>query len=89
VVFELFLVPAATLALTRRIESRTAMLTGLALFVPSVALLVTAEVLGSLALLRACTAAGGASAALGFRGSLQVVNELVPADRRAEVVSTY
>jgi hypothetical protein len=40
-------------------------------------------------LLLACTALGGASAALGFRGSLQVVNALVPPDRRAEIVSTY
>jgi MFS family permease len=89
VVFELFVVSAVTVAATRRIGSRTAMLTGLALFVPSVGLLVTAQVLGSLSFLIACTALGGASAALGFRGSLQVVNELVPVERRAEVISTY
>ena len=89
VVFELFLVSTITLAVTRALESRTAMLTGLALFVPSVALLLLAQMLGSLPLLLTCTALGGAAAALGFRGSLQVVNDLVPADRRAEVVSTY
>jgi MFS family permease len=89
VVFELFLVSTITVAMTRGLESRTAMLLGLALFVPSVALLVTAQVLGSLALLLACTALGGASAALGFRGSLQMVNQLVPAERRAEIISTY
>jgi Major Facilitator Superfamily len=89
VVFELFLVSTITVAATRALESRAAMLTGLALFIPSVALLLVAQVLGSLALLLTCTALGGASAALGFRGSLQVVNSLVPPDRRAEVVSTY
>jgi hypothetical protein len=26
---------------------------------------------------------------LGYRGSLQVVNEIAPADRRAEVISAY
>jgi MFS family permease len=83
------LVSTITVAATRALESRAAMLTGLALFIPSVALLLVAQVLGSLALLLTCTALGGAAAALGFRGSLQVVNSLVPPDRRAEVVSTY
>jgi hypothetical protein len=31
----------------------------------------------------------GAGAALGFRGSLQIVNEVAPADQRAEVISSY
>jgi hypothetical protein len=31
----------------------------------------------------------GAAAALGYRGSLQVVNEIAPADRRAEVTSSF
>ena len=35
------------------------------------------------------TAACGFAAALGYRGSLQVVNQIAPADRRAEVVSAY
>ena len=35
------------------------------------------------------TAACGVSAALGYRGSLQVVNQIAPEDRRAEVVSSY
>jgi len=42
VVFELFLVSTVTVAATRALDSRTAMLTGLALFVPSVVLLVIA-----------------------------------------------
>jgi hypothetical protein len=35
------------------------------------------------------TAACGVAAALGYRGSLQVINEIAPSDRRAEVVSSY
>jgi hypothetical protein len=31
----------------------------------------------------------GVSAGLGYRGSLQVVNQIAPEDRRAEVVSSY
>jgi hypothetical protein len=40
-------------------------------------------------LLLAGTALSGVAIAIGFRGSLQVVNQIAPADRRAEVVSTY
>jgi hypothetical protein len=35
------------------------------------------------------TALCGVAAALGYRGSLQVVNQIAPRDRRAEVVSSY
>ncbi|MEW6632120.1 MAG: hypothetical protein AB1440_14710 [Pseudomonadota bacterium] len=31
----------------------------------------------------------GIAAALGYRGGLQVVNQIAPADRRAEVVSAF
>jgi hypothetical protein len=31
----------------------------------------------------------GVSAALGYRGSLQVTHQIAPAERRAEVVSSY
>ena len=37
----------------------------------------------------AATAFCGAASGLGYRGSLQVVNEIAPADRRAEVLSAY
>jgi hypothetical protein len=40
-------------------------------------------------LMIAATAVCGASTGLGYRGSLQVVNQIAPADRRAEVVSSY
>lgn len=35
------------------------------------------------------TTLSGVSGGLGYRGTLQVVNEIAPPDRRAEVASTY
>src|SRR6266705_3189457 len=88
-VFELAMICAATIVLTSRLSSRVAMLCGLGLMVPSVALLVAAQLLASMALMIGATAVCGASAGLGYRGSLQVVNQIAPEDRRAEVVSSY
>jgi MFS family permease len=89
VVFELALVVAVAILATHRLASRTAMLIGLALLLPSLAALVLAEALGSMPILLTGTALSGISAALGYRGSLQVVNQIAPADRKAEVVSSY
>jgi hypothetical protein len=83
------LVVSITIVVTRSVTSRSAMLAGLALMLPSVALLVMAQAEGSMAVLLAGTAVSGISAALGYRGSLQVVNEIAASDRRAEMVSTY
>jgi hypothetical protein len=65
------------------------MVAGLALLVPSLVLLVLADVLASLPVLLAATALVGVAAALGYRGSLQVINQIAPPDRRAEVTSSY
>jgi MFS family permease len=89
VIFELGLVAAATIVVTRRLASRTCMLLALALLLPSLALLVTAQAQGSLTLLLFGTALSGISGALGYRGSLQVVNQIAPADQRAGVSSLY
>ncbi len=89
VVSELFAIGLATLLLTRGTSSRAAMFAGLLLLPPSLALVIGAEQAQSLALLLAGTALAGASAALGYRGSLEVVNEIAPERRRAEVVSSY
>jgi hypothetical protein len=51
-------------------------------------LLVAAQLLRSMLLLLA-TMLGGISAALGYRGSLEVVNRIAPTDKRSEVVSSY
>lgn len=56
---------------------------------PGLALLVGAEALRSLACLITAAILAGAAMALSYRGSLQVVNEIAPQTKRAEVVSSY
>ena len=89
VVFELGLVSAATIIFTRQLASGTCMRLALALLVPSLALLIAAQAQGSLSLLLLGTALSGISGALGYRGSLQVVNQIAPEDQRAGVSSVY
>jgi hypothetical protein len=89
VVFELFLFAAAGAAVTSSWMSLTAMRTGLVLLTPSLALLVAAQMAGSMVLLVAATALAGLAAAFGYRGSLEVVNQIAPDEQRAEVVSSY
>lgn len=89
VVFELGVVSAVTILLTRGLASRTCMLLALLLLLPSLALLIIAQALGSLPLLLLGTTLSGISGALGYRGSLQVVNEIAPAEQRAGVTSAY
>jgi len=89
VVCELFGIAAVTILSTGRLESRAAMLAALALLLPSVWLLVGAEVARSMPLLIFAAAVGGVAGGLGYRGSLEVVNRIAPADRRSEVVSSY
>jgi len=85
----LFTVAAIAVVATRTMASRTAMLVGLALFLPAAALLIMAEHAHRLSLLLAASALAGIAASLGYRGSLAVVNRIAPEQRRAEVVSTY
>jgi predicted MFS family arabinose efflux permease len=86
---ELATVVVAGIAATQSLSSRAAMLWALALMLPSVALLVAAQLEASMTIMIVATAACGLAAGLGYRGSLQVVNQIAPADRRAEVVSAY
>jgi MFS family permease len=89
VVFELTIVSAFMVFATRFMADHRAMLLGLLLLLPSVALLVLAQAVHSLPILLAGTTFAGVAVALGYRGSLQVINRIAPADRRAEVVSAY
>jgi MFS family permease len=89
VVFELALVVALTILATRHVRSRTAMMARLALMPPGLALLVVAQGLSSMTILLAGTVVSGIATALGYRGSLHLVNEIAPDDRRAEVASSY
>ncbi|RVD56456.1 MFS transporter, partial [Mesorhizobium sp. M8A.F.Ca.ET.023.02.2.1] len=87
--FELAIVAAASIVALMRVQSSKAMLAALALMIPSVLLVVAAQMLASMALMIVATACCGVVAALGYRGGLQVVNEIAPQDRRAEVVSSF
>ncbi|RWF45864.1 MAG: MFS transporter [Mesorhizobium sp.] len=87
--FELAIVAAASIVALMRMQSSKAMLAALALMIPSVLLVVAAQMLASMALMIVATACCGVVAALGYRGGLQVVNEIAPQDRRAEVVSSF
>jgi MFS family permease len=69
--------------------SRTCMLLALVLLLPSLVLLIVAQAQGSLPLLLLGTTLSGISGALGYRGSLQVVNQIAPAEQRAGVASAY
>ena len=57
--------------------------------IPSLGLVVAAQILASIAVMLVGTALCGAAAGLGYRGSLQVVNEIAPAGRRAECCPAY
>lgn len=80
---------AGTGLVTRQLSSRGAMLAGSALLLPGIALLPCAEGLRSLALLLCGTIITGPATMLGYRGSLQVVNEIAPSERRAELIASY
>lgn len=84
-----FLVAAAAIVATRRLSGRPAMLAGLAAIPPGLGLLAAALALGSPPLMLAATVLCGAGSALSYRGGLAVANALAPAERRAEVASTY
>lgn len=89
IVGELFGIAAVTILSSGRIGSQAAMLGALALLLPSVWLLVGAELAQSLPLLVSAAALGGIAGGLGYRGSLEVINRIAPPDRRSEVVSSY
>jgi MFS family permease len=89
VVSELFVAATVAMIVTRNLESNRAMLAGLALLIPSLVCLVMADIFASLPILLADTALIGVAAGLGYRGSLQVINQIAPPERRAEVTSSY
>jgi len=89
VVFELVATVIVVLLLARRLPSQSGMFAGLFALFPSLGVLVAAQLFKSMPLLLIASAFAGASLALGYRGGLQVVNDIAPPDRRAEVVSSY
>ncbi|HTH73970.1 MAG TPA: MFS transporter [Trinickia sp.] len=89
IVAELFAASAVAVVAAPMIAPRVTMFIGLWLLAPSLALLLWAQFAGSLAWLIAATALCGIASAFGFRGSLQEVNRIAPAERRAEMLSAY
>jgi MFS family permease len=87
--FELAIVVAATIVTTQRLSSQVSMLVGLGFMIPSVVFVLLAQVFASIWLLLLATALCGVASGLGYRGSLQVVNQIAPAEKRAAVVSSY
>ena len=89
IVCEVFGVAAVTILSTAWLGSQVAMFSALALLVPAAWLLVGAELARSLPLLLVAAALCGIAGGLGYRGSLEVINRIAPADQRSEVVSSY
>lgn len=88
-VCELFVVGLAALFASAGLTPHSAMLSGLIVLPLSLTLLILAENFHLLWLMLAATALGGVAAALGYRGSLQVVNAIARERNRSEVVSAY
>jgi predicted MFS family arabinose efflux permease len=89
IVAEVFGVAAIVILSTGRFDSQFTLISALALLLPGVWLLVVAEIAQSLVLLLIAAGMAGISGGLGYRGTLEVINRIAPADRRSEVVSSY
>jgi MFS family permease len=87
--FEPALAVSVCILATQRLPNSASMLSALMLMPLSVAMVVIAQLYGSMTALVIATAICGVTAALGYRNSLQVVNEIAPKERRAEVASSY
>jgi MFS family permease len=89
VVAAFFATAAVTASATGKLGSRSSMLIALGLLGLGLGLLLSAEARRSMTLLMIATVVAGAAMALGYRGSLQIVNEIAPPEHRAEIVSSY
>lgn len=89
IVATLFFVGVCSVIGTASLKSRTGLMASLALLVPGIILLAVAELAKSLPILITGTVVAGLATGPAFLFSLRAVNEMSPADRRAEVVSSY
>jgi len=71
------------------IEPRRGVIISLAALIVGVIALVAAQALASLALLLVSTVVGGMASGLGYRATLQEVNDLSSSENRSKVVSLY
>jgi MFS family permease len=79
----------AFIIIGRTLTPVRAMVLGLLLVLPALALVAVAQGLRSMAVLTAASAVSGIALAFGYRGSLQVVNEIAPHEKRGRLVSSY
>ena len=89
VVFLAFAVGAGTQLAGSRLPSRPVILSGLAVFLAALALIVAGLSAASMPLFLAGTVVSGVAVGLVFMGSLAVANRLAPAQTRGQVISTY
>ena len=89
VVFMIFAISAATQLVAGLFDYRKVVSFGLALFLLVLALIVAGLSQASLGLFLTGTGVGGVAVGCVFLGSLSATNRLAPADRRAQVVSSY
>jgi MFS family permease len=89
VVFLIFGAATVTQLLVAGFPSRPVVLSGLALFLVGLALIVGALSQASMALFLVGTVVGGVAVGAVFIGSLSTANRLAPAEIRGRVVSTY
>jgi predicted MFS family arabinose efflux permease len=89
IVAAFYAIAAAAIILTRTLPSRAAMLGGLVLLVPSSSLLLLAQIKTSIVALLVATPLGAAAMALGYRGTLEVINSIAPDEQRAQVTASY
>jgi MFS family permease len=84
-----FGIGAATAAATGKLGSRKAMLVSTVALLIGLALLIAAEHARSMILLIISTIISAAATGIGYRSSLQIVNDIAPAAHRAELLSSY
>ena len=84
-----FAVAALAAVLTQNVQGRRVIVIALVLLVAGLGLLVLTEIEKSFWLLACATVVTGASMGLSYRGSLQIINKIAPADQRAELVAAY
>jgi MFS family permease len=89
IVFMIFGISAGTQIVAGRFDDRKVVSFGLALFLLVLALIVAGLSQASFGLFLAGTASAGIAVGCVFIGSLSTANRLAPAERRAQVVSSY
>ena len=89
IVFGLFAVGTVTQVMLSRFSSRRVVLTGLALLLAALGLIVAALAQSGMALFLAGTAAGGVAVGAIFGGSLATASRLAPAGRRGQAISAF